>query len=199
MIPPDEDLWEAWSPEQLAAKLSDVAAQWYVVGGWALDLWHGKQRRDHEDLEFATGPESVVKIAAQLSELTFFEAKDGDLRSPGCWEQIPDTAWQYWGADLRAGRWRVDMMLERGTSSHWIYKRDPKITQAREQAVRTSNDGIRYLAPANVLLFKAKHCREKDENDFQAALPELSGEDRTSLRCWLSLVYPEHSWLRYLE
>lgn len=199
MTQPDEDSWEAWSPEQLAAKLSDVAAPWYVVGGWALDLWQGKQRRDHEDLEFVTSPENAGHIAADLSDLTFFEAKAGALKQPDCWTRIPDDAWQYWGADLKAGRWRVDMMLERGTSSHRVFKRDPKITQSRGQAIRVSKDGIRYLAPANVLLFKAKHCRAKDQHDFQAALPKLSGEDRTLLGCWLKLSYPGHSWLRYLE
>lgn len=199
MTPPDEDSWEAWTPEQLATKLSDVAAQWYVVGGWALDLWHGEQRRDHEDLEFVTSPKNAGQIATHLSDLTFFEARAGELRLPDCWAQIPDTAWQYWGADLKTGRWRVDMMLERGNSSQWVYKRDPRITQARDQAIRTSKDGIRYLAPANVLLFKAKHCRAKDQDDFQAALPELSSEDRTFLACWLKLSYPDHSWLRYLE
>ena len=199
MIPPDEDSWEAWTPEYLAAKLSGVAAHWYVVGGWALDLWHGKQRRDHEDLEFATDPESAGKIAAHLSELTFFEAKAGELTSFDGWAEIPDTAWQFWGADLRAGRWRIDMMLERGSASHWGYKRDPRITQPRDQAVRTSKGGTRYLAPANVLLFKAKHCREKDQGDFQAALPQLSNKDRLQLGSWLRLTHPEHDWLRYLD
>ena len=199
MKPPDETAWEAWTPHQLAEKLVGVRAHWYIVGGWALDLWHGEQLRDHEDLEFATRPEYAGVVAARLSDLTFFEADAGELRRPAPWAQIPKTAWQYWGADLKAGRWRVDMMLERGSPSQWAYKRDPRITQARDQAVRVGAHGIRYLSPAIVLLFKAKHCRSKDQDDFQAALPKLSEEDRADLRQWLFLVDPDHTWLQHLS
>jgi len=198
MMPPDETAWEPWTPDQLATKLMGVAVPWYVVGGWALDLWHGEHRRDHDDLEFAVSPESAAAVAAHLSELRFFEAKAGTLTAFDAWKHIPETAWQFWGADLSAERWRVDMMLERGTPSHWVYKRDPNIVQARAQAVRTSADGLRYLAPANVLLFKAKHCRAKDQDDFEAALPKLSAKDRACLREWLALAHPGHSWLHHL-
>ena len=39
IVPPNERAWDAWSPMQLAQKLNGVDAHWYVVGGWALDLW----------------------------------------------------------------------------------------------------------------------------------------------------------------
>jgi hypothetical protein len=49
----DADLveWDAWRPEEIARRLAGVGAPWYVAAGWALELFLGEQRREHEDLE----------------------------------------------------------------------------------------------------------------------------------------------------
>ncbi len=199
MTPPDENAWDAWSPEQLAVKLGDVHADWYIAGGWALDLWHGAQRREHEDLEFATTPRDAPRIASFLKELTFFEVKKGQLRKYDLDRPVDTETWQVWGADVQEARWRVDMMMDRGTPTMWSYKRHPELQQPRNQAIQTTAEGIRYLAPANVLLFKAKYCRPKDEDDFEAALPKLTTQDRENLCRWLGSYHPEHPWLHRLQ
>jgi len=175
-----------------------VDAHWYIVGGWALDLWLGTQRREHEDLEFATTPKYAPIIASYLKELTFFEAYKGRLHECNLERDVYKDTWQFWGADLQNARWRVDMMMERGTPATWSYKRNPDLKQPRDQAIQTTADGIRYLAPANVLLFKAKHSRVKDEDDFEAALPKLTITDRLQLQNWLALYHPKHPWLKRL-
>ncbi|MDR6670997.1 hypothetical protein [Rhizobium sp. 1399] len=58
--------------------------------------------------------------------------------------------------------------------------------------------GTPYLAPANVLLFKAKYRREKDERDFEAALPKLNFQEKLDLRLWLEALHPEHEWIARL-
>lgn len=49
---PDVEKWEPWQPRELSKKLHRAQRHWYVVGGWALDLWHRKETRTHEDIEF---------------------------------------------------------------------------------------------------------------------------------------------------
>jgi hypothetical protein len=61
--------------------------------------------------------------------------------------------------------------------------------------VRRNATGIPYLAPSLVLLFKAKHRREKDEADFQAALPWLGAQKKAELRGWLTAFHPGHAWI----
>jgi hypothetical protein len=90
------------------------------------------------------------------------------------------------------------MMLERGTSSTWFYKRDPSIQAPRSEIIRISDTGIPYMAPAAVLLFKAKYLRDKDELDFARALPHLDATERETLRRWLDLAHPNHQWLTAL-
>ena len=195
MIPPNEDAWCPWSPHHLAERLTGVAVPWYVVGGWALDLWLGEERRSHDDLEFAVAPEDAPRVARQLPDLAFFEAKSGALREVDATAPMADSAWQWWGADMEAQCWRVDMMAERGTVDRWRYKRDPSLLVPRANAIRTTSDGIRYLAPSLVLLFKAKHCRPKDEADFDAVAGRLNDPDRSDLRQWLRDLHPGHDWI----
>lgn len=199
MTPLPEDAWDAWTPDELCARLGCSNADWYVVGGWALDLWHGYQTRAHEDLEFAVRPEQVECCRKSLSELDFFIAHAGALTHLSSTAPLPDDVWQLWGADITARRWRVDMMLERGSPNVWIYKREPSFCLPRATAIRKSSAGICYLAPSIVLLFKAKHLRDKDEHDFQAALPKLEPTEKADLLRWLKQLHPNHAWIAALS
>ena len=116
MNPLPENSWNAWSPGELYARLGHCKSEWYVVGGWALDLWHGHQTRAHEDLEFAVLPDGIDVCRKILSELVFFEVLGGKLSYLASNGVLPENLWQLWGSDVTAGFWRIDMMVERGTS-----------------------------------------------------------------------------------
>ncbi|MGY5774777.1 nucleotidyltransferase domain-containing protein [Rhizobium sp. LEGMi135b] len=171
---------------------------WYVVGGWALDLWHGRQTREHEDLEFAVLREDIARARSLLGELVFFSVVDGQIDYLPL--SVPPAAHvaQLWGADPQQGCWRVDMMPERGTPATWIYKRDPSLAMARSDMIRKSVDGLPFLSPTAILLFKAKHRRDKDEKDFDLALPGLAASERADLRLWLERLHPDHDWIARL-
>jgi hypothetical protein len=198
VMPLPEHAWDAWSPEELSLRLGS-RRDWYVVGGWALDLWHGYQTRRHEDLEFAVLPERLPDYRESLSELEFFAARSGTLTHLSSTATVPADIWQLWGADIGAGCWRVEMMLERGAPDVWVYKRESSLQMPRSAAIRTSASGISYLAPAIVLLFKAKQCREKDTQDFHSALTDLLPSERADLRWWLEKLHPGHGWLTALR
>jgi hypothetical protein len=199
MQSPPDDAWEAWSPEELFARLGGADTDWYIVGGWALDLWHGEQTRSHEDLEFSVLACRAQRYRGALSDLEFFTARDGKLNHLPQIEPLPEDVWQLWGADIGAGRWRVDMMVDRGSPDVWVYKRDPSFTLPRTEAIRETAGGIRYLAPHIVLLFKAKHAREKDYWDFRNAVPRLESSEKSSLRRWLEVLHPGHAWIQDLR
>lgn len=198
MKPLADKAWDAWSPSMLADRLRGEPAGWCVVGGWALDLWHGTQTREHEDLEFAVLRDDIGRFRLRLQDLEFFAAKDGTLTHVARSTSPPADVAQLWGADLGQGRWRVDMMVDCGTPDIWVCKRDPAIRMPRPLAIRRSDTSIPYLAPAITLLFKAKYRREKDERDFAMALPKLSATERADLGAWLERVHPGHEWIRLL-
>ena len=199
IAPFPDDAWNAWTPNDLAQRLGETSADWYVVGGWALDLWHGTQTREHEDLEFSVLPEDVSYFRDTLAELVFFTVRDGVVEHLPAAETPAADITQLWGGDLAERCWRVDMMVEtQGTRDTWVYKRAPSLRRYRAEMIRKTENGVPYLCPAAVLLFKAKHRREKDERDFRLALPKLLPSEKDDLRQWLATLHPGHEWLQAL-
>lgn len=76
----------------------------------------------------------------------------------------------------------------------WICRRDPAIRMAYSELVERTEDGIPFIRPEVVLLFKAKHTRAKDEADFGAVMPRLGRERRDWLRSALERMHPRHRW-----
>jgi len=100
---------------------------------------------------------------------------------------------------MRQGCWRVDLMIEQGTPELWVYKHDQTINMKRPDAVRLSRTGIPYLSPINVLLFKSRHCRNKDQIDFETCLPKLLTGEKERLIAWLHALHPDHAWIKTLR
>lgn len=195
--PEDGETWEAWSPGELAARLTGVSVPWCVEAGWALDLFRGEITREHEDLEIAVPAAGFPAIRAALPGLDFAVVGDGRIWPLGgpAYERLHQT----WGRDPAAGAWRVDVFREPHDGDTWICRRDESIRRPYQELILTSADGIPYLAPEVALLFKAKHSRPKDQADFAGALPRLSVPQREWLRWALHRVHPGHPWLTALE
>ena len=60
-------------------------------------------------------------------------------------------------------------------------------------------DGIPYVVPEIVLLFKARDVRPKDQADFDRVAPILRTNRRDRLAGWLTRVTPDHAWLGALR
>ncbi len=191
---PDLDAWDPWRPDQVAAALAGIPVSWAVAGGWAIDLYLGKTTRPHADIEIAVARSDLEAVVAWLSDLEWFAVGDGRA-----WPlaDAPEELHQAWGRD-GAGRWRLDVFREGWDAGEWIFRRDSRIRQPLADAVELSRDGIPYLAPELVLLFKAKAARARDEADFALTLPTLTPDRVRWLREALGIVHPGHHWIRRL-
>lgn len=194
----DEDAWRPWHPTELARRLSGISKPWCVVGGWALDLWHGRQTRDHEDLEFTILRDDFKAFRHVLKGMQFNTVASGMIEHLQADKEPEAEISQIWCLDVQQRCWRVDMMIEPGTPYLWVYKRDPAITRPRAEMVAVTPDGLPYLKPAAVLLFKAKYRRDKDELDFANALPRLEPSERAWLKACLATAHPRHEWAKLL-
>lgn len=195
---PSHEAWRPWHPVELAQRLRGVSKPWCIVGGWALDLWHGEQTREHEDLEFTVLRDDLALFRQALAGQRFYTAGSGMVEPlpDGC--EPPSDISQIWCWDEAADCWRVDMMIEPGTPLTWIYKRDPAIARPRAEMVEYTREGLPFLKPAAILLFKAKYQRSKDEADFRQAVPKLAAPERQWLRACLQALHPGHDWLQAL-
>lgn len=194
----ESDRWGAWRPEEVAERFAAVKAPWYVAAGWAIDLFLGGQRREHEDVEIAIPAWSLREFVEALSGFEVYAVKVPGRETFTPVDQagagLAETH-QTWVRDPASGEWRLDLFREPGDRKTWICRRDGRIRLPYEEVIVRTSDGIPYGRPEVILLYKAKHSREKDEADFEAVLPWLDQQARGRLAEWLELVHPEHAWL----
>jgi hypothetical protein len=188
--------WEAWRPDEVARRLASLEVPWYVAGGWAIDLFLGGERREHEDLEIGVPSERfLAEVAPALSELELYVTDSGQVTPLGdAAARLPVTH-QTWGLDRGAGVWRIDVFREPGRAGEWICRRDDRIRLRYGELIERTPDGIPYARPEVVLLFKARSARPKDEADLAAVLPRLGAARRHLLAGWIEQVHPGHFWL----
>jgi hypothetical protein len=185
--------WDAWHPLEVVDLLSGVDVPWCVAAGWALDLFRGGQTREHEDLEIAVPNGRFGLIREALGNF--------DVEVVGSGRRWPldhpafDVMHQTWVRERDTGVYRLDIFREPHDGDTWLCRRDESIRLAYDEIITHSDDGIPYLVPEIVLLFKAKHHRPKDEADFTGVLPLLSDVRREWLAAALPRVHPGHAWL----
>jgi len=197
---PPLEAWDAWTPAMAAHALDGVDAPWCVAGGWAIDLYAGRKTRHHGDLEIAVPRLFFAPIRHRLERrFALHVVGDGEVRRLPPGALYPDDKHQCWVLDEAAGKWRLDIMREPGDADVWIARRDESIQLPRAAAVQRSNDGIPYLAPEAVLLFKAKNLRPKDNSDFTLVAPLLPPAQRAWLIDALTRVHPGHEWIGALR
>ncbi len=193
---PPLEAWQAWTPEQTAARLAGLAAPWCVVGGWALDVWLGRESRVHEDLEVAVPKPFLPQMRAQLAGLDLYSIGDGEVLSLAPGAEPPEDKYQIWVAEGET--WRLDVMAEPGDAATWVFRRDESVTAPRAQMMGLSPTGVPYLKPQGALLYKAAKLRPKDEADFTLFAPLLDEAATVWLRTLISRLYPGHPWLARL-
>ncbi|HWS35267.1 MAG TPA: hypothetical protein VN408_21330 [Actinoplanes sp.] len=192
------DRWaNCWTPRQIAGRLAGTPVPWFVAAGWAIDLFLGRRSRDHGDLEIAVPAGRFAEIRGRFGGHVFDAAGSGRIWADATDEQLAGTH-QTWLRDPGSGDYLVDVFREPHDGDTWICRRDPSIRFPSRDVIRHTADGVPYLMPELVLLFKAKHLRPKDRADFDTILPELSGEQRDRLGGLLSRVHPGHTWLSRL-
>lgn len=189
----DLDEWDAWHPAEAARRLEGVDVPWCVIAGWSLDLFRGRQTREHEDLEIAVATPDFPAIREALPELEFFAILEGQGAPVG--EASLAESHQTWARDPVAGRWRLDVIREPWEGDTWVCRRDPRIRRPGAEVIAHTAEGIPYQQPEIALLFKAKHTRGKDQADFESVLPLLAPDARAWLTDALERVHPGHPWI----
>jgi hypothetical protein len=194
----DDADWRAWRPEEAAQRLETLDVAWCVAAGWAIDLFVGYERREHEDLEIAAPARAFPQLHALLDDLEFYAVGDGEVTAVAESPERFDGTHQTWGLDRATFEWRIDVFREPSDGGEWICRRHEEIRLPYDELIERTAGGIPYVRPEVALLFKAKAAREKDEDDLNDVLPLLAPSRRALLRDWIALVHPDHSWLARL-
>jgi uncharacterized protein CbrC (UPF0167 family) len=186
-----------WTPGEVAQHLAGIAAPWCVAAGWALDLFRGKQAREHGDIEIAIPAATFPEVRGRFPGYAFDAVSSGRI-----WENAaPDVlaaTHQTWLRDAVTGNYMLDVFREPHDGQTWVCRHDETIRLPYSEIIHHTPDGIPYLAPELVLLFKAKHARPKDQADFDETIPHMTSAQRTALAEFIARAHPGHRWLANL-
>jgi hypothetical protein len=183
-----------WSPSDIAHRLAGIATPWCVAAGWALDLFRGTQTREHGDLEIAIPAGRFPEVHDRFPGYVFDAVRSGRIWEDAAPEVVAATH-QTWLREPATGNYLVDVFREPHDGDTWICRHDETIRLPYSDIIHHTQDGIPYLAPELVLLFKAKHARPKDQADFDATVPHLTSRQHVSLAELLARAHPGHRWL----
>ncbi|MFE7639571.1 nucleotidyltransferase domain-containing protein [Kitasatospora sp. NPDC057518] len=183
-----------WAPAEVAQRLAGIGTPWYVAAGWALDLFRGRRTRAHGDIEIGIPAAGFPEVRDRFPGYAFDAAGSGRIWADAAPEVLA-AVHQTWLRDPATGDYLLDVFREPHDGDTWICRRDETIRLPYREIIHHTRDGIPYLAPELVLLFKAKHVREKDQSDFDATVPHLTPAQRETLTGLLARVHPGHPWL----
>lgn len=195
----DQDIynWQPLSVEKVSELLSGLEVPWWIAGGWAIDLFVGRQTRSHGDTDVLVRRDDQLKVQEYLSGWDLYKTRQPGLKPwlPGDFLERP--VGDIWCRRTPDSPWSLQLMLLDTDGDLWVFKRDADIRGPLATLGRHTLSGVPYLAPEIQLLYKAKsEVPEKDQADFDTAVP-LMGEAACDwlLRC-LERRFPQgHRWI----
>ncbi|PRY46707.1 hypothetical protein CLV43_101987 [Umezawaea tangerina] len=181
--------WDVLDPRAGALALDGLGAPWWVCGGWALERYTAV-RGAHDRLVVGLFHDDLPALRAHFAGADVRAVVDGfAVPLPA---EVPATATRLW---VRAGPdspWQLDVRPTRRWRGRWVFARDPSVTYPLDEATWVE-DGLRYLNPELVLLFRS--ARTRTTADLDRTLPWLRAEARERLFTELRRLDPDHPWL----
>ena len=180
----------------VAARMAGFGAPWCVGGGWAADLYLGRQTREHADVDVVLLRGDQHRLHAHFAGWRFQQVFRGEFRDwrPGERLDPPVHEIHARAPDGTA----LEFLLNDHAGDVWIYRRDPALRCPLREVIRTSGIGVPILCTAVVLLYKSRAPRPADEHDFRHLHPVLPAAQRRWLHDALVRTHPGHPWIEPL-
>lgn len=182
------------APARVAAALERLEAPWWIAGGWALDLFLGRETRAHEDVDVVLLRRDQAALLRHFAGWDLQVAVPGEGLRPWDGSALELPLHELWARRAPGKDWLCELLLAEADGETWVYRRDARVRLPLAQAGGVAG-GLPLLAPEIVLLYKSKGPAGKDEADFAAVEPELSAGARRWLGEAIALVHPGHPWL----
>ncbi|MER8003174.1 amino acid transporter [Streptomyces sp. NPDC095613] len=192
--------WEPAPLSEVVARFSGLDSCWWVAGGCAIELAVGRRIRSHGDVDVLLLRRDQLMAQQALSGWQWWAADPpGSLRPWASDEVLSLEVHDIWCRPEPDDPWRVQIMIDESLGQEWVSRRDPRVRRPISTLGMVSADGVPFLAPDVQLYYKAKAPRPKDEEDFGAALPVLTDQQRRWLVDAISKTYGPHPWIKRLQ
>ncbi|MGP4076091.1 nucleotidyltransferase domain-containing protein [Halobacillus sp. K22] len=181
---------------QIKEFMKNYPGHWWIAGGWAIDLHRGEEIREHGDIGVAVLRDEQHLLRSLLKDWKVQYIKEGSGINwrEGVWLNTPVHEIH---STNHSGE-HIEFLLNERKREHWHFRRDSNIKFPLSHMNLCSEQGIPYLNPEIVLLYKAKHSSEKDNQDFHFIFPHLNERQKEWLKQSLMHHQPNHIWLEKL-
>jgi hypothetical protein len=192
--------WEPLQPEKMTQPLEGFARPWWICGGWALDLFLGRETRRHDDLDVALLRQDQLTLFEHLRTWDLYYATPAHTleRWDGRWLELPIHGIWARRSTEPTGSWTCEFLLNEERDGEWVYRRNEAVRRPLEE-IGDAKNGIPFLRPEIVLLYKSREPSPKDDTDFAAVRPRLSREATLWLRAALRTCHDRHPWIEELR
>lgn len=205
--------------------MGKMNAKWCFAGGWAIDLFLGKESRPHKDLDIVVFKNEINEVISYMKAnnwrletptrqgfLPVTEESVSELEMDNMWcmnedypqdylkvdEQGSCNFYQY-ERDVQEEFDFLEVLLNSTEGGYFIYQQNPAIRLEMSRAI-FENNGLPYLAPEIVLLYKSKYLSEDNQADFELVTAKLNPEQREWLKEALTNEYgSDHPWVQALS
>jgi hypothetical protein len=192
--------WEPATVHEVAGLFAGFPGPWWIAGGFAIELATGRAIRPHDDIDVGLLRSDHLAAHGALPGWELWAADPpGRLRPWERGEPLPDHVHDVWCRPSAGSPWRIQLMIDESDGADWVSRRHPRLRRPMDGLVRTTADGVPFLAPEVQLHYKAKARRPKDVVDLHAALPVLGRHEREWLRKAIACTAPGHPWLALLQ
>ena len=195
--------YEMWKPLTLEAAVmlfQKAPFRWFVAGGYAVEQFLGTSIRAHDDIDIAVFRDEQITVQEWLNSWQLYAADPpGTLRRWETGEYLAEGIHDIWGHRFGADAWQLQLMLVEVNGDEWYSRFDPAVREKRE-ALIANYHGLPCTRIDVQLLYKSRHHRPKDDQDFYAALPHLSVDAKRWLNENIRRLRPDgHDWLAALS
>jgi hypothetical protein len=185
-------------PQKIRSLMRDFKPDWFIAGGWAIDLYLEKETRHHEDIEIAIFRRDQIALQNYFDGWILKKSVNGRLTVWNRGERLESPIHEIHCFNKTAEPQFFEILLNEIDGDEWLFRRNVKVTKPLPELSLTSNLGMKFLHPEVVLLYKSKNPRLKDEQDFKVVAERLDVESKEWLENALTIYYSEHHWLQRL-
>lgn len=187
--------WNPASPAELRSVLAAMTCPWWISGGHAIELAVGRRLREHADIDVSVLRRDQLQVQRVLAGWEWWAADPpGVLRPWMRGERLARGIHDIWCRPGPNAAWRLQVMLDESSGGEWFSRRDHRVRRPIAGIGAIGEGGLPYLRPEIELYYKAKNPRPKDETDFAAVLPTLTGAQRRWLSQAIAATFGAHPW-----
>lgn len=196
----DTDNWEGLPVESVAEIFHEIDVQWWIAGGWALDLFIGDTGRLHKDTDIQILRKDQLAVQEHFSGWQLFKTNQPGLASWPKGEFLNSPINSVWARRDDKSPWVLDIKLMETEQDCWVYRRLPSIRGKISELGSTTDGGIPYIAPEIQLLYKSGANTDKDRFDLERTLSQLHPAKIKWLLDCLHMQNPSgHEWVGIIE